>query len=223
MAFRRRRTYKRRPRYVRRARRTFRRKSFRIGRANPHSIRRVLRCQDTFAINPASTEDSFQVRGNGLDDPFLGNGTKDPMLLDQYLSLYLKYRVHASKIVVRYYNSLASMPQTLCVYAQSGSAGPTSYDEASMRQNSKTRMISPENPIKAISTYMSTKNVVSGTAYLDKDYCGTATSNPGTAWYWNVAMQSLDKTTNVTGYVTVDVYYYVTFFDPRATLESPQV
>lgn len=174
-----------------------------------------LRYNYVSTMVPAAVTDYRQLAVNGAFDPYLGVGGGQPMGFDQLSALYLKYRIHSSKIRIKACN-LTAIPVALIVYPESSSSAPVSIENDREQRYSKEKLISAVTAggTTTLNHAISVKKLF-GTKQLDDIYSGIcATANPSATAAWNVAVYSVDGTTNVSVPVQIMVEYNIEFYDP---------
>lgn len=160
-------------------------------------------------------------RGNSVYDPDYTGGGNQPAGYDTYSLLYQRYRVLASKIVIKArdaqtvdkFNVIYILPKTEVVI-------DTSYRNAVVEPRAKLRYLpTPDAGYPCtIKHYMKSSTVFGLTkaGYRDADYSAAITTNPAKEWYWFIGTDSVTGGVSQDVYVSVEITYYVLFYDRQA-------
>lgn len=164
----------------------------------------------------------FVFRGNSPFDPQFALGGGQPMGFDQWAAFYRKYRVIASKLVVKYSNN-AAIEAFGYVSAANTSAAYTDRSAMNERVYTKTVNIGTDTVqgVGEIEYYMPTNVIRGGPSDLvryNPNLSALTTANCNEQWYWHVGAYGVGASVNNYDVnCDVSVYYYVEFFD-RETL-----
>lgn len=185
----------------------------RMGTMVPDRVRVKLRIMAANTLSGAVTlAATFSM--NNLFDPFLGGGASQPIGFDQWCSFYQKYQVHASKIIFKYVNLSVTDGMWISIFPSPISTNVLSVTTCGTQPYSKYKITGPSsgNDIIVISNYCSCAKIVGRTIKYDQNFCGTATSNPGTQLYWQFNGQSLAGATNINANGFIEIYYWCEFW-----------
>jgi len=206
-----------------RARRNVRRRGVsrirNLGYLIPDRLRMALPYYDGTDTFPAAAANECTYRGNSIYDPdFTGIGDQ-PYLFDQMMALYQNYYVSGSKIRVETWQAIdATTPRRTVIFPHNYSMATftfTDWQDYAMQPYAKSYSETIDNAGKrsVVTHYMSTSRLLgSGKASrFEPAAQGTSTSNPDTAWYWNIFTQSIDSAAEMVGWRTVKIIYFVEF------------
>lgn len=178
------------------------------------------------------------VRGNGAFDPWQPLGGGSPKYYSWYAQVYAKYRVHASKVIVTFYNLSQSEDTTFTgdivagIYI-SDEVGPygdleSAMEEVTCKWVNLPRMVDTLNSGERLRTAHTsptirhgamTKKVLSVKDISDSaNYQSGVTGLPPTQWYYNIFVGRHKTTpglTNAKVYARVTVIYKMEFFDRK--------
>lgn len=182
-----------------------------------------LKYCDTIALSSATTYATRAFRGNGLYDPDYAVGGHQPLYFDQYCEIYQKYRVFGSLIKL----NIVNMSQTSSVYfivEPNSVLSSFSSVSAILEQNRsrQTMVISPNQLFpRRFKHYASTRKVCGlSKAQIDDQWSGTSGADPNEQWYWNLMVASIDGASIPNVNCTVEITYYVEFYDRKQIAQS---
>lgn len=191
----------------------------------PDKMRVTLTYVERFPlfINNSASATIYQYCGNDLFDPnFTGTGAQ-PKYYDQLSALYNRYRVYASAIECKFYNTTnASTTYVDCALApvNQTAAGYQPEALASLPRATWTT-------IQANSGFRTLRNAVTTAIQLGvKDVEGsdrlqsTITQSPSERWLWAISARSYDSTTLCTIGLDVKITYDCEFFDRTIATDS---
>lgn len=175
---------------------------------------------------------SIEFRGNSLYDPdsSVGIGQNQPLGFDQLVQFYSRYRVYASKIVVRVHSL--------------GATGTSPYYLAVIPYNTNTSFLS-DNTLEKISeqpySRYITRNQYDSNGYIksvmstakiygvpktavkvDDLYSSLVDNNPANQWAWMIAFGQLNPavTTSTTYSMEIKITYYAEFYERKNLTRS---
>lgn len=178
-----------------------------------------LKYADVISRVPGATIDNYVFRGNSLFDPdFTGTGHQ-PFGYDQWASanqFYQRYRVHAAKAIYKINNDTAT--GLICsVYPslQSTSISIMSNALETPRARFKTCGENAGQSITTLSTGLNYTKAVAGMPSISQDDLFTSlyTTSPSRQWYYVFTASSTDGVTNAVYQFSVQLTYFVEFFD----------
>lgn len=165
----------------------------------------------------AGISDYFQFTQNGMFDPEYATGGGQPMGFDQLSSLYLKNRVHASKITISCTN-LSAVPAICVVYPLTTASVPNSIEADSEQRYSRRATIASVNGGKAnivLKNSIMTKKLWGMQSITQDDlFTSSNASNPTNLGIWNVSAYSLDGLTSLNCAYQIMIEYACEFYDP---------
>jgi hypothetical protein len=173
-------------------------------------------------VNNSASATIYQYCGNDVFDPnFTGTGGQ-PTYFDQLSALYNRYRVYASAIEVRFYNTTVAQTtyvDMVLVPVNQTLAG-TSVQNAMTLPNAKFQ--TTNNVVTKTMTHARTTGEQLGV----KDVEGAdrlqaqVTASPAERWLWAIGARSYDDTTAATIGIDVRISYYCEFFDRQIQNQS---
>lgn len=193
----------------------------------PDRAKVTLSYHDTFTMTPGAPRGNWIFRGNSVYDPDYTSTGHQPRYFDQYMAIYSKYRVLSSRIVVESSSYSGNNPSMFVVVPDTDPISFTSYSQASEmpRARSSAILSIASRLSRKVVHNMSTRTILGlgGPEIWDEDYSGTVATNPTNMWYWNIYVQSLDSTTNVSNGMIVRIEYTVLFYDRQYISDSVKV
>jgi len=176
---------------------------------------------------PANSQIALrQFRGNGLYDPDIKTGNRGCYGFSEYATIYGKYRVMASKIIVKLINRTGGSTYRATVLpsdlASDITAGMILNAAAVPYSKSKYISILGTEPT-VITNYMTTYKMEGDKgAKVDTTFASVTGNVPPNQWYWNVILEAItppiDSETGC--YIDVQIIYYVEFYS-RNALSNP--
>lgn len=150
------------------------------------------------------------ILGNSLYRPDAA-ATAQPLGFDQLAGLYDGYCVTASRISIQIDNNTAT-PLNVCLTPNTETANPATATAALGQQFNRHIMVAGNcTNMEGMSNFMRIKTILGKRDPQDDPDChGTFTANCNNPWYWHVTATDL-ATTDTTGWVTVQIVYYVRF------------
>lgn len=172
---------------------------------------------EQIAHAPGATTGFTVYRADSIFDPVYAVGGGQPMLTDQYSTLYNRYRVSACKIEVTalpYAGGGDVATYSIFPY-RSATSYPMSYGAIFTTPFVRQRFTSPSVSGRAvkISNYMTTSKLFGMKTSLEENCCSVGSSPTDNPWFYIVNYEHADHTTNVTARFIVKLTYYVTFID----------
>jgi len=164
---------------------------------------------------------SYQFRGNSPFDPDFTSTGGQPANYDDWSSLYLRYRCHASTISVHVLTSNSGTEPTSWVFApRTVSTALTlgSFFDAASMPYAKTRLLSIYRTGASDSVFkgsMTTRKMLglSKVEYDGRDDLTAAvTTNPALQWFWHITGINVDSAVTSEVAILVEITYDVEFF-----------
>jgi len=193
----------------------------------PDSITTTLHYSDTILFGSlAATYRNYVFRANDCYDPDLTGTGHQPMLFDQYMTLYNNFCVLSSTIKAQWCpqsNVATLLPCAATLSVQDTSTPSYSYvyginELANTHKRQQCYMTMPSIPISQQTIYAS----YNGKKNLNKEFeldvanWGTAGASPTTVQYYVFTQMSPDFTINSSASaVKFDIVYKVRFFRPN--------
>lgn len=187
----------------------------------PDRIMTKLRYSDTgYQINGAAgVAEVFAFRGNGPQDPQASAGGHQPMGYDQLTLLYGRYRVHSSKMNIKFLNNGSSnitsqavvwvYPSNVTTY---NSAVSANIEQPYCRWRA-TGNISNTDTI-TLTHNISTAKFLGYEDISQADELSAAqNATPALQWYWMFGGGSADNTNAIDVYAVPTIEYTVEFYD----------
>jgi hypothetical protein len=159
------------------------------------------------------------LRHNGLLDVDVTGGATQPEGFDEWMTMYDRFRVVASKLKLKSASSGTTNlnGSFICVLTPSTSATVyATIADAESAPFAISKMYSfGGNPL-TMSKYLSVSTLVgiSPQAVLaEQSYSGTVGADPGDPTYWHLTFQAMDAATTTSAYLFVEIEFLVDFFD----------
>jgi len=228
-----RRAFRKKPRFTRRRKRVFKRKSRRnydkpttLSLRYPDIVpdRMYTKVKYTTQITVSAITTSFwhTFRGNSLYDPDYTGVGGQPLGYDQLSAFYKRVRVHSSKVMLRISN-----PNTQSYMVSlwpSLDATPTPADDQNWKAQpySKTRAIGSVlgQGTQYLNNYMSTaRRIGIKSIEYSPEYTHDTTHNPDQIWYWHVGVNTTNGEDVQSLPIDVTIHYFVEFYD-RVSLQN---
>lgn len=186
----------------------------------------TIKYADYFSLNPgASSFASYVFSANGCFDPNISGVGHQPRGFDQWMAMYQRYTVIASKISIVCANTLTGAPQEnilVSVWPTVNTVVPLSfpYDLIEPKgakwmafTNGNTLTVTKPNP--KLINYINCLQWFSKANTDDDTISGLSSSNPTRQVYWVIAC-GLDGGSDIAQInFTVDIEYYVQFDIPQ--------
>lgn len=214
-----RKTVRRKPRAKRAPRRYYRKKKtassviVKSPSAFPDKMFTKLNYVDMLDITTSTT--SHQVyRGNDCFDPYYTGAGHQPMGFDEYMGIYKKFTVMASKIVITTM-SQSGYPTSLTVRPVNDTTAPAYQYVA--KERPRTRSISFNNYsgrhlLKHYMTSARQFGVDRKSVMSEDNYSGTSSASPANDWYWSCFAKA-DSGLSTQFYLWIKITYYVVFHE----------
>lgn len=186
----------------------------------PSMLKCKLQYVDYVGLTSGITLSYQMYRGNSLFDPdFTGIGHQ-PRGFDQLATLYERYYVGASKIVIRTIVNTSNANAILAVRAFNSLNVPTEtvIDQVMEARGCTYMFIQQQSNSRVISRYATTSGVMGesrASIKNDKDEWGAPiTANPaaGNSWSWALHFQNADLSTSTNCRIWVKITYYCVFY-----------
>jgi len=183
----------------------------------PAVQRVILTFESQITLNPGAAVAQYTYRGNSLFDPdYTGTGGQ-PRYFDTYSTVYGKYRVLGSRIMVDIINGSPTAACSMAVLPWTDPITFTSWARVSeLPQARVSRMVPIASRITQRLTHATSTSAVCGLRnrqVMDEDWAATVGSNPLQIWYWNVCVASVDTSTSVAASIRVRLEYDSEFYD----------
>lgn len=182
----------------------------------PDRMQCTLKYEDIIEKNPGTSFWIHAFRGNSCYDPDLTGTGHQPVYFDQYMSVYNRYKVQASRIVVECL-ALGSVATVVVLFPQNITTSPGSYAQAAEQPRAKLSKIlgvSGVYPSCKVSASATTKEIAGlGGDLVDQDFSGTSSTNPNDIWYWYLFASAHDQSSNIATSIRVSIFYNVLFYE----------
>jgi len=182
-------------------------------------------CESYITLNPAiGSSTSYVFRCNDVYDPNVTAAGHQPTGFDQYMAMYNKFVVYASKIKATGFSPDTETLDTCGGIAILDAAATTATTENYLEQPLTDWKVIPGGAgaqPQSFNTAFNTKDF-SGTDPKDNDLLhGSAASAPGKLWYYHVFVGPTNSTDDPgTIKFSVEIEYLVKFFEPKTQTVS---
>lgn len=169
---------------------------------------------------PIGSSSAFIMRANDLFDPNLTSTGHQPTGFDQYMAMYNKFVVYASKIKVVAFTTDTETLDTV--------VGVTVYDSSTTQSTVENYLEQPMCDWRVVPAGAGAQPVTFSTAWNARAFSGTdpktndllhgnSTTSPSKQWYYHVFVGATGAAENP-GSVkyTIEVEYLVKFFEPKS-------
>jgi len=234
-------TRRKRPAYVAKRKRVYRKKRIiRKRQNNPSKLtfhpkkslgvafpeRYLTKVKGTLLLSSAATNGfiDYQVRGNSILDFGSGLSSDNVSGFSVLQTLYNKALVYGSKIIVQYANSTTT-PKHLVLYPTGDVVLPTSTRSMMDQPYAKSKLISANTGQgkTTLSQYVSSKRILGLKDIKDVEDCWNPISSSGSQpvrfWNWNFRIDNATGAGTDSDIVKIMVIYYVECFE-RATVNQ---
>jgi len=181
------------------------------------SIKMVLTYEDLITISENAPRTQYTFRGNSVYDPDYTSTGHQPRYFDTYASIYGKYRVYASRIMIDMINGSPTSGVSFVILPHTDIVTMTTWHELAELPMAKVGQIVPiASRYAQRLTHASTTAQTCGLRpkeVLDQDWASGVGNNPVQLWYWNLGIASIDSTTDIGISFRVRLEYEVVFFD----------
>lgn len=182
----------------------------------------------------------YQFAGNSLYDPDISGTGHQPLGFDQWSAFYNKYCVTGSKIRAVYTltttSTVAQQSVKFCLVPLASDVdssvitSATDITQVIEQRGAKWRQgnVVTALPSAILSNYLPTykvDGVPKMKITIDNEYTGLTGNtgvgtSPGNLTRWILGVQSVDDTSNLAGFLTVDIVYYAKMYDKKALNQS---
>jgi len=172
--------------------------------------------RSVFTLSSDQVEQAVQFRSNDIYLP-TATATTRAMGFQEYITLYDRWIVHASRIVVKIFQVAvgASANVSEWILYPSNDTTTEAIEVARQYPYSKTTICGIQSSgaaVRTLSSFMSFKKA-EGRANYDLNYAGTETASPTAVRYWNLQAQQLaGGAADLTMNADVTITYFVRFF-----------
>lgn len=160
-------------------------------------------------------------RGNSIFDPDQSGTGFQPCYYDDLASLYSKYTVIASKIMVNFTNS-SDAPALCSVYPYEVSGDTVAIEETGLNPRARYFVLKGQvgGGQRTVKSFARTQDLL-GILPLADDTQFTATNtNPGQQWYWQIRVKPQNVLETVEVNVAIKIIYYVVWTARRSQNED---
>ncbi len=184
----------------------------------PDQTRVKLVYEDIYTLttvsNPYST---YTWRGNSVFDPDSSGGGHQPRYFDTYASVYNKYKVYNSSIMIEMINGSPQSGALFSIVPMTSVVSGTTWPYVSELPRAKTSEIMPVSSRYPFNlSHKATTTEINGLRpgqINDEDYGSAVTTNPTQIWYWNLYVQSIDNLATIGVSFRVRLVYDTLFYD----------
>jgi len=181
------------------------------------SIKTILTYEDLITVNDSVPLTQYTFRGNSVYDPDYTSTGHQPRYYDTYASIYGKYRVYASRIMIDMINGSPTAGISFVILPHTDIVTMTTWHEMAELPMAKVGQIVPiaSRYAQRLSHTATTEQAcgLRPKEVLDQDWASTVGTNPVQLWYWNIGIASVDLTTNADISMRVRLEYEVVFFE----------
>lgn len=190
---------------------------------------KLIRCKASNYITFNGTSGAMYmvpIQGNSCDDPFMANGTGQPLGYDQWKALYKSAYIIGSKVKFTVHNGSAySVIMGLTpMNIPQGTTSLANYEYYRELPATRSRLLSPDMDHGVLVSGVGTKKHLAIKNLTDEDDLKVDLVNetaPTKQFYWHVWCQVSDQSTTTTGVEgIVDVEYLVLLTDPIVPARS---
>lgn len=180
----------------------------------PDRVLVKMRYTETFDRVPGGPADEYVFRGNGPFDPNVTGVGAQPTGYDQWSNLYLKYRVHGSKISVLFMNASSTNNSYCSIIPCLTNTGVSTIADAISTPYSRWGVL----PIITgfgklrLHKYMSTSKMFGQVIRYEDNFESLTTTLPNNQWYWIINVSNLNVSNNVVYQMIVTIEYFTEFF-----------
>lgn len=189
----------------------------------PDGVRTYLTYAQIISIAPGAQSGQYTFRGNSVFDPDYTGGGHQPVYRDIFATVYSRYRVLGSKIIVSVANEQASSAlQITVVPASTITAFTTSTYPIEHPHAKMMRLVGVGAILTGRLTHVITTKQLLGlmsNEIKDQDYSALVGAQPASEWYWQIVAQDL-SVQNVACSVQVVIVYDVEFYDRADVIPS---
>jgi hypothetical protein len=189
-----------------------------------------LKYSESYAFPGVASLETFELRGNSINDPNLTGTGHQPLGHTELASLYNKYRVLGSscKIILTPTGTGQGSILKYCLSPRTESGVPTSWSVQVEQPYTKrlgfTSLITGGGNVsrKALSMYMPTAKILGITKVKasDDDYSAAFAANPDKQWYWQITVSSSDESTAIECRADILMTYYVVCYERKELASS---
>jgi hypothetical protein len=181
----------------------------------PDSFVATLEYSDVVKFTSTSSPYAGYVfRGNSMYDPDFSSTGHQPLYFDQFMQTYSHYLVKSVTITLQFIGL-----SSFCYVVPTSDPLSFGPNTPTFSEYPRSRVTAVGNaaimPSRPVTAFFSTQAVLglSPQQLTDRDYAGTATTNPSSIWYINLAAVSSDLSTNASMSAVVKISYTAVFYD----------
>lgn len=183
----------------------------------PDRLATTLKYSETRTlVSVAGALNIFRFSGNNLYDPDYTATGHQPYGFDQYTPFFQRYCVTGSRVKIRCISD--GVAANVCLSSEPlmpGGVVPTSTSAAVERPRTSYGIASGVVPLTLSngSTAEHMFGVRKALLISSNDFSAAVTQSPAKEWYYTIFMDSVDLSTTVTLYVTIEVEYDAVFYE----------
>lgn len=205
----------------RRARRSLGAHSVPVGVGIPDRVFAKLKYTDVIKVSPGALTSSYVFNLNSLYDPDRTGVGHQPMMFDEWSTLYNRYKVHGCswKISVSFPNTQTAT----CVYPSNTSAASADITDAAERRYAtikQTAGASTSHNIVKFKGYAKMRKLYGRKELENKDEA-LISASPTEIACLHLFSSSMDGATNISSYyLVIELVYYAELFDRKDVVGS---
>lgn len=163
--------------------------------------------------------------GNSCYDPDQTGSGHQPYYFDEWGKLYQKYMVTGCSIKCNFASAAGNTKGVwVGIMAKSVSTTTTDITAANERAYVRDAVITPSGggSNKTLSMYQTTRRILATgkITTTNSDYGALIAANPSLLWYYDIVAGSVDQSSVFGVDCTVELKYYVTFYDRKIAAQS---
>lgn len=184
-----------------------------------------LTYSDKFSLSPGNHCAQYTYRGNSAYDPDWTGTGHQPFYFKEFVPVYQRYRVMASKVEVSVMNNAGTTPVQLTVVPHSELIVFTYASDPMEYPHSKAaKLLGVGGMLTSHVKHKISTPALLGLyrkEVLDLDYSSLVSTNPVSIWYWHLVFQSCQQ--DVTVALQIKIVYDIEFYDKVASTPSMNV